>query len=85
MAVKRRFEHCFSTFELHRQTDDAETIETRDHELLQDRQRSYLARVSGVYDLQECPLHETAETTRERLFYALAALLRTAKLKAVAH
>jgi RNA polymerase sigma-70 factor (ECF subfamily) len=52
--------------------------------------RPTLRSVVDLYDLQECSLHETAETlgisvaaTKGRLFHARAALRRTAKLKAV--
>jgi RNA polymerase sigma-70 factor (ECF subfamily) len=53
--------------------------------------RPTLRSVVELYDLQECSLHETAETlgisvaaAKGRLFHARAALRRTAKLKAVA-
>jgi RNA polymerase sigma factor (sigma-70 family) len=50
--------------------------------------RPTLRKVVELYDLQECSLHETAETlgisvsaAKGRLFHARAALRRTAKLK----
>jgi RNA polymerase sigma-70 factor (ECF subfamily) len=53
--------------------------------------RPTLRNVVDLYDLQECSLHETAETlgislaaAKGRLFHARAALRRTAELKAVA-
>jgi RNA polymerase sigma factor (sigma-70 family) len=53
--------------------------------------RPTLRNVVELYDLQECSLHETAETlgisvaaAKGRLFHARAALRRIAKLKAVA-
>ena len=53
--------------------------------------RPTLRNVVDLYDLQECSLHETAETlgislaaAKGRLFHARAALRRTAKLKAAA-